>query len=80
MTFNNWIETLISEKSIDTEEYFSVEGESGENMMPYSVVIEAIKKAPANEQQQIKNTLVKIDFMNGDIRHFFRHLAQAIAI
>ena len=48
--------------------------------MNYQVVIEHIKAAPLHEQKAIKTTLVKIDFMNGDIRHFFRHLAQAIAI
>ena len=31
------------------------------------------------EKKQIKNTLVKIDFHNGDIMHFFTYLAQAIA-
>jgi hypothetical protein len=33
--------------------------------------------APAHEQEQIKNTIVKIDFMAGDVRDFLRHLAQA---
>lgn len=41
--------------------------------------MEAMFSAPAHEQAAIKTTLVKIDFRNGDILHFFRHLAGAIA-
>jgi len=32
-----------------------------------------------DEQKAIKNILVKIDFQNGNIMDFFKHLAQAIA-
>jgi hypothetical protein len=78
MNFNNWIDTLVSEKGIDTEARFELEGPSGTNSFPYGVVIEAIKGAPANEQKAIKTTIVKIDFCNGDVTHYFRHLAQAL--
>ena len=80
MNFTNWLNTFIDEKGIDTEQGFEVEGPSGANWMTYGIVIEAIKQAPANEQAGIKATIVKIDFANGDVCHFFRHLAQAIAI
>lgn len=36
--------------------------------------------APASEQRAIKTMLVKIDFVNGDVRKYLRHLAQAIAL
>ena len=80
MKFANWLDTLIEEKGIDLEQGFTVEGPSGENHMTYENVVFAIKGASANEQAGIKNMLVRIDFANGDIRHYFRHLAQAIAI
>lgn len=80
MQFNTWIETLVSEKGIDTEQRFDVEGPSGTNNMDYRTVIDAIKQTSTEEKAKIKTMLVKIDFANGDIRHFFRHLAQAIAI
>lgn len=80
MKFANWLDTLIEEKGIDLEQGFSVEGPSGENHMAYQNVVDVIKGASANEQAGIKNMLVRIDFANGDIRHYFRHLAQAIAI
>ena len=80
MQFNQWLDTLIEEKQIDTETVIEVEGDWGTNFMPLEIVVDAIKSAPANEKAAIKDTLVKIDFVNGDIIHFFTHLAQAIAI
>jgi hypothetical protein len=80
MTFNKWLDTLIEEKGIDTEELFEVDGPSGTNIMPAAVVIEAIKNASKQDQVAIKTTLVKIDFCNGDIMHYFKHLAGALAI
>lgn len=77
--FDKWLDTFIDEKALDTEEVFTVEGPSGPNYIPLGVVIEHIKIAPAHEQQAIKDMLVKIDFCNGDVLDFFRHLAGAIA-
>ena len=79
-TFNRWLDTFISEKGIDLEETFEVAGPSGPNHMAYEHVIEAVKSAPREEQDRIKTLIVHIDFRNGDVKHFFRHLAQAIAI
>lgn len=75
-----WIDRLVSEKELDTEHTFEVEGESGPNLIPLAVVIEHVKIATRQEQAQIKRTLVKIDFTNRDPMHFFEYLAQAIAI
>lgn len=80
MTFNTWIDTFTTEKGLDMDQIIEVEGESGTNFMPLSIVIDAIKAASEQERRQIKATIVKIDFMNGNVMHFFRHLAQAIAI
>ena len=79
--FDKWIDTLVEEKQLDTEMIFEVEGGAwGMNMIPLAVVIEAIKQTSVEEQAKIKDTLVKIDFMNGDVCHFFKHLAGALAI
>lgn len=81
MTFDKWLDTLIEEKELDTEFTFEVNGpEYGLNLIPLGCVVEAIKSTSQEEQSKIKDTLVKIDFMNGDIMHFFNHLAQALAI
>jgi hypothetical protein len=79
-TFAIWLNKLLDEKSFDTEMTFDVEGPSGVNMMSYDVVLNAIMGASLEEKAGIKNVLVQIDFKNGDIGHYFRHLAQALAI
>lgn len=75
-----WIDRFIKEKELDTDHIFEVEGASGPNFIPLAVVIEHVKIATKREQAQIKNTLVKIDFINGNAMRFFNHLAKAIAI
>ncbi len=80
MNFKTWLNTFISEKEIDVEEIIEVEGSAGTNMIPVGCVLETIKNAPVHEQKEIKNIFVKIDFANGDILHFIKHLAGAMAI
>lgn len=78
-SFNQWLDTFLSEKEIDLEGTFEVEGPSGPNFMSYAVVVEALKDAPDHERKGVKSMMVKIDFVNGDIRDYLRHLAKAIA-
>lgn len=80
MTFTKWLETFIAEKGLDLEQVFTVKGRSGDNHIPLGCVVDAIKSAPVREQNAIKDMVVKIDFRNGDVCHYFAHLAQAIAI
>ena len=80
MNFKTWLNTFISEKEIDVEQIIEVEGSAGMNMIPVDCVLETIKNAPVHEQKEIKNIFVKIDFANGDILHFIKHLAGAMAI
>ena len=42
------------------------------------VVIEAIKGTTGSEASKIATILRKIDFANGDVYHFLRHLAEAL--
>jgi hypothetical protein len=77
--FDRWIDTFISEKGIDPEETFEVEGPSGMNEIPYGVIIEHMKITSPEEQKQLKNMIVMLDFKNADIRKYLRHLGQAIA-
>lgn len=78
--FNEWLDTFVEEKGIDLEQSFTVEGPVyGENIIPYGVIVEHIKATSPEEQKKIKDIIVRIDFMNGDVLHFFRHLGKAIA-
>ena len=78
--FIRWLNTLVDEKGIDRDQILEVEGASGINLMPLSYVLDEIKWAPKHEQKSIQTRLVKIDFVNGDIVDYFKHLAQALAI
>lgn len=76
-----WIETFLDEKGIEVEEVIEVEGGMfGTNFISVGCLVEAILQAPASEKEKIKETIVKIDFCNGDLMHFFKYLAKAIAI
>lgn len=74
-----YLETFFEEKNLPVVE-FEVEGPSGPNFMTNEVVIEAIMGAPENEKKGIANMIRRIDFANGDVNDYLRHLAQALAI
>jgi hypothetical protein len=78
MTFNKWLDTFVAEKGIDLEATFQFDNDNGFNIMPYGVVVEAIKTTTGIERAAIKTMIVKIDFANGDVLDFFRHLGRGL--
>jgi hypothetical protein len=46
MSFNNWIDTFVSEKTIEPDQMIEAEGPSGMNLMPVEILIGFIKAAP----------------------------------
>lgn len=79
-SFNKWIDTFLSEKGIDSEELLEAEGPLGMNYIPVGALVSSIKGSNEKNQKEIKAIMVKIDFKNGDVRHFLKHLAKAIAL
>jgi hypothetical protein len=79
-SFDRWLDTFVSEKQIDMEEPFELDGPSGINYLNYEAVIRAIKMTCEKEQRMIMNMLTKIDFVHGDIRAYLRRLATAIVV
>ena len=76
--FNTWFDRFLEEKELSPEAW-EITGSDGEiNQISSEVVIEAIKNAPPNEQRGIKDMIVKIDFANGDVNDYFKHLAKAL--
>lgn len=75
-SFNNWITTFIEEKNIDLEETFEVQN----NLFSYGVILEHMMITSKEEQAQIKNIMVQIDFRNGDVKHFMRYLGAGLAV
>lgn len=78
-TFNSWINTFLSEKNIDLETVLEVEGPSGPNFIPVGCLVEMMKATSRQEQVGLKNMMVRIDFNNGNILDYFKHLAKAVA-
>tara|TARA_R100000544_G_C2166159_1_gene30019 strand:- start:41 stop:316 length:276 start_codon:yes stop_codon:yes gene_type:complete len=77
----NYLETLIEEKGLDLEgTIIEVEGQDwGMNFIPLGCVVDFILTSGRENQRQVRNTLVKIDFANGDVMHFFKHVASFMA-
>lgn len=78
--FHKWFETFIDEKDLELDLRFTFEVDGVEHDMGYWSVVEQIRECHnPKEQKTIKDTIVKIDFMNGNILHFFRHLGGCMA-
>lgn len=77
--FNKWIDTFIEEKGIDLEQVIEIKTENNTHYFEVGNIIANIKATTPEEQAGIKDMIVKIDFHNGDVVDYFRHLAQALA-
>lgn len=71
-----YFDLFFDEKQLPYE-LFEIEHQGQMHFIDTDFVIELIKGAPAAEQKQIRNTLVKIDFANGNVNHFLKFLAEA---
>lgn len=79
-SFKLWLDTFIKEKELPMDEVFEITKEGNLNIFSYKSIYEYILISTPTEKEKIKKTIVKIDFLNGDVLHYFRHLANAIAI
>ena len=80
-TMTSYLNTLISEKNLNLQTIIEVEGkECGTNFIPLESVVEFVNELNPSVQSKIKNNLIKIDFHNGDVMHFFKYIAQGMAI
>jgi len=71
----NYLTTLIEEKGKSIETTIDIDGHFG---LTYEMLIDYIDQKAKNYHSEIKNTLVKIDFMNGDIFHYLDFLANGM--
>jgi len=72
-----YLERFFEEKEI-TFEAWEIELHGETHFIDTDFVIESIKEAPTQEQNQIADTLRKIDFVNGNVNHFLKFLAEAL--
>lgn len=74
-SFTIWLTTFVEEKGLELGDF--LEDKYGKPIQ-LGTVIQACIWAPTNEQLKIKDTIVKIDFKNGDVMHYFAFLAKAL--
>ena len=76
MNFKTYLTTLIEEKGQDTHNEINLEGHIG---LTWEMLIDFVSAPEMKDyQSDIKTTLVKIDFLNGDIFHYLHHLAKGM--
>jgi len=76
----NYLNTLLNEKGLDLETTIEVEGQEwGTNFIPLQAVVDFLSECDDSTQEKAKSNLIKIDFHNGDIMHFFTYIAKFIA-
>ncbi len=77
--FNKWLDTFVEEKGIDLEQVIEIKTETNTHYFEIGNIVDNIKATTPEEQAGIKDMIVKIDFHNGEVVDYFRHLAQALA-
>lgn len=76
---NKFINVFFKEKQLD-ERTYEVEHDGMTHFVDSEFVIELIKSCGKEEQKNIEMTLRKIDFHNGDVHHFLKHLALGYVV
>jgi hypothetical protein len=71
------METLIKEKGLEPEDNINIEGHIG---LTWQMLVDSISNMPKSSQQQIRQTLVMIEFKNGDVFFYLRHLAYVFLV
>lgn len=76
-THTKYFEVFFEEKGIHLEdEFYEVEHGGQSHFIEGGFLKELIFGAPVHEQKSIANVLRRIDFANGNVKHFLRHLAE----
>jgi hypothetical protein len=76
---NSYLNRFFAEKRIPFAVFEKTDENGNLHVIENGVVIEHIALTTGTERAQIENVIRKIDFHNGDLNHFFAHLAGAIA-
>ena len=77
MKFNEWLDVFIKEKVIDLDESFILDCEYYHTNIYYRTVINTIKRLSKDDKKELKKLLVKLDFLNGDVKKFLRDFSEA---
>ena len=72
----SYLETLITEKGTDLDADINLDGHIG---LTWAMLVDFVSAPELKDHHNsIRSTLVKIDFCNGDVFHYLRHLAEGM--
>lgn len=74
MDMKKYLTDLITEKGRSMEDEIQIDGHFG---LTWEMLADYVQAATAYHQQ-IRSTLVMIDFKNGDVFHYLQHLAEGM--
>ena len=79
-TFRNYLNLLLKEKGISLQHTFEIPSDSifGNHFVPMEVVLEFIESLDNQTQSKIKETLVLIDFKNGNVLHYMEYITKGM--
>ena len=72
------LEVFFEEKDLDIQCY-EIEIDGWTHIITTDVVIDKILSTKGKERDTISKILIQLDIQNGNIHHFLKHLATAIA-
>ena len=75
---SHYLRTFFGEKNLPFVRWAIKANDGMEHDIDNGVVLEFIAIAPEHEQVGIGNMIRRIDFANGDVNHYLRHLAGAL--
>ena len=76
----NYLNNLLNEKNISKETILKAEGtEWGTNFIPMHTIIDFMCAQSKETQNKMRMNLVKLDFNNADVMHFFQYTANFLA-
>ena len=77
---NTFFNRYFNEKDLDNQVYEIAAPNGTMNLIETDMVIAKIKTTQGEEAKKIEAIIRQIDCLNGDIHHFLKHIAQAMAI
>ena len=77
---NTFFNRYFNEKDLDNQVYEITTPNGTMNLIETDMVIAKIKTTQGEEAKKIEAINRQIDCLNGDLHHFLKHLAQAMAI
>jgi len=73
-----YLETFFEEKNLPFESWEVIAEDGTPHFIDSDVVVEAILNCPNHEQKKIADVIRRIDFANGNVNDFLKHLAKGL--